>query len=185
MPEYVTYEDFGRRFFEIAVNEDRVAAAFKDIAGGDFQVGPIQSGPGGVAKVWANVEIAEPQITRHIGELITFTVKLPLRIGLLIDLKVDRIRYDVDGLITLPLTARAAAPLELRIEVDPPRPRDVFVDVESHNVRGSIIRIVAQVDNEIRRFIAQYVAEEIEKPETKQARIIDVATELARAYESF
>lgn len=184
MPEYLTYEDFGRRFFEIAVNEERIASAFSAIAGEDFQVGPIPSGPGGVAKVWANVEISDPQISRHVGELITFTVKLPLRIGLLIDLKVDRIRYDVDGLITLPLTARAAAPLELRIEVDPPRPRDVFVDVESHNIRGSIVRMVAQVDSEIRRFIAQYVAEEIEKPEIKQARIIDVAHELGRAFES-
>ena len=31
---FVTYEDFGRRFFEQAVTEDRVAAAFAEIAGG-------------------------------------------------------------------------------------------------------------------------------------------------------
>ncbi|CAM3323815.1 hypothetical protein [Tsukamurella hominis] len=182
MPEYVTYEEFGRRFFEIAVNEERVGSAFADIAGGDFTVGPIPSGPGGMAKVWAQVEIDEPQLTRQVGELITFTVKIPLRIGLLIDLKVDRIRYDVAGLITLPLTVRAAAPLELRIEVDPPKPKDVWVDVESRTIRGSIVRVVASVDSEIRRFIAQYVAEEIDKPEIKKARIINVSEELGRAF---
>jgi len=182
VPEYVSYEEFGRRFFEIAVNEERVGSAFADIAGGDFTVGPIPSGPGGVAKVWAKVEIDEPQLTRQVGELITFTVKIPLRIGLLIDLKVDRIRYDVAGLITLPLTVRAAAPLELRIEVDPPKPKDVWVDVESRTIRGSIVRVVASVDSEIRRFIAQYVAEEIDKPEVKKARIINVSEELGRAF---
>ena len=109
-------------------------------------------------------------------------MKIPLRIGLLIDLKVDRIRYDVAGLITLPLTVRAAAPLELRIEVDPPRPKDVWVDVESRTIRGSIVRVVASVDAEIRRFIAQYVAEEIDKPEVKKARIINVSEELGRAF---
>ena len=29
---FVTYEEFGRRFFEFAVTEERVAAAFADIA---------------------------------------------------------------------------------------------------------------------------------------------------------
>lgn len=184
MTDYLTYEEFGRRFFEVAVTEERVGSAFSDLAGEDFQVGPIPSGPGGVAKVWADVRISEPKLTRAVGDLITFTVKIPLRIGLLIDLRVDRIRYDVDGLITLPLTVHAANPLELRIEVDPPRPRDVWVDVSSHNIRASVVRVVASVDNEIRRFIAQYVADEIDKPEVKAARIIDVAKGIEGAFHS-
>ncbi|GAC56031.1 hypothetical protein GOHSU_02_01770 [Gordonia hirsuta DSM 44140 = NBRC 16056] len=183
MPEYVSYEEFGRNFFEVAVTESRIAAAFSAIAGEEFQVGPLPAGPGGVVKVVADVRIAEPQIARTVGELITFTVELPLAIGLLIDLKLDRIHYDVAGLITLPLTVRCAKPLELRIEVDPPAPRDVFVDVNSRNMRGEIIRNLAQVDAEIRRVIAKTVAEEIDKPEVRRARYIDVAQELSRALE--
>lgn len=183
MPEYLSYEEFGRAFFEIAVTEKRIGAAFSAIAGEEFQVGPLPAGPGGVVKVVADVRIAEPEITRHVDELITFTVQLPLAIGLLIDLKLDRLHYDVDGLITLPLTVRCARPLQLRIEVDPPAPRDVFVDVASRNMRGEIIRNLAQVDAEIRRVIAKTVAEEIDKPEVHAARFIDVATELARALE--
>lgn len=183
MPEYLSYEEFGRSFFEVAVTESRIGAAFSAIAGEEFQVGPLPAGPGGVVKVVADVHIADPQITRVVGELITFTVKLPLAIGLLIDLKVDRIHYDVEGLITLPLTVRCAKPLELRIEVDPPAPRDVVVDVNSRNMRGELIRNLAQVDAEIRRVIAKTVAEEIDKPEVRKARYINVAAELARALE--
>ncbi len=181
MPEYVSYEEFGRNFFEIAVTENRIGAAFSAIAGEEFQVGPLPAGPGGVVKVVADVRIDEPRIVRHVGELITFTVELPLAIGLLIDLKLDRIHYDVEGLVTLPLTVRCAKPLELRIEVDPPAPRDVVVDVNARNMRGEIIRNLAQVDAEIRRVIAKTVAEEIDKPEVRRARYIDVATELSRA----
>nr|WP_308469662.1 hypothetical protein [Gordonia spumicola] len=180
---YLTYEQFGRRFFEVAVTEDRIGAAFTAIAGEEFQVGPIAAGPGGVVKVQANVKIAEPEITRQVADTITFTVKLPLFIGLVVDLKVDRIRYDVDGLVTLPLSVRCAEPLQLRIEVETPRPRDVFVDVASHNIRGSIIRYLAQVDDEIRRVIARFVADEVDKPEVKKARLIDVDVELGRAFE--
>lgn len=184
MSAHLSYEEFGRRFFEVAVTEDRVGSAFASIAGDDFVVGPFPSGPGGIAKVRATVQVAEPEITRHVGDLITFTVNLPLSIGLLVDLRIDQVRYDVDGLITLPLTARAAEPLTLRIDVEPPRPRDVHVGVASRNMRGEIIRVVAQVDSEIKRFIAEYVAAEIDKPEIKKARIIDVAEELGRAFES-
>lgn len=45
--DYVTYEEFGRRFFEVAVTPDRVAAAFADIAGSEFAMEPISQGPGG------------------------------------------------------------------------------------------------------------------------------------------
>ncbi len=41
---FVTYEEFGRRFFEIAVTEERVAAAFAEIAGGEFEMGPMAQG---------------------------------------------------------------------------------------------------------------------------------------------
>ena len=47
---FVSYEEFGRRFFEEAVTEDRVAAAFAEIAGGDITMGPMAQGPGGLAK---------------------------------------------------------------------------------------------------------------------------------------
>ncbi|GAC50767.1 hypothetical protein [Gordonia aichiensis] len=180
----LTYEQFGRRFFEVAVTEERVGSAFSSLTGESFDVGPIPSGPGGIARVTAHVEIGEPDITRTVGELITFTVEIMLNVGLVVDLRVDRIRYDVDGLITLPLTVRAAEPLELRIDVTPPRPRDVIVDVAAHNLRGEFIRAVGQVDSEIKRFIAQHVADEIEKPEVRAARIIDVGAELGRAFEN-
>lgn len=180
---YLTYEQFGRRFFEVAVTEARIGSAFTAIAGESFDVGPIGSGPGGLVKVLAKVRVNEPVITREVGEVISFVVKLPLHIGITVDLKVDRIRYDVDGLVTLPLTVLCAEPLQLRIEVDPPRPRDVFVDVSSRNMRGEIIRNLAQVDDEIRRVIAKFVATEVDKPEIRKARLIDVDVELGRAFE--
>lgn len=84
-------------------------------------------------------------------------MRIPLSIRLLVDLKVDRIRYDVDGSVRLALTARAVEPLQLHIDVTPPRPADVTVGVASRNLRGEIIRLVAQVDDEIKRFIARDV----------------------------
>ncbi len=179
--EYMTYEEFGRRFFEVAVTEPRVGEAFASIAGESFDVGPIPSGPGGMVKARARVNIDQPHIVRSVEDLIRFTGQIPLRIKIEIDLKVDRLRYNVDGLVTLPLTVHAVEPLEIHFDVSAPKPADVHVDVASHNMRSEIVRNLAQVDDEVRRVIARQVAEEIDKPEVRAARVIDVDAQLAAA----
>ena len=180
--DFISYEDFGRRFFEVAVTPDRVAAAFAQIAGSEFEMEPIAQGPGGIAKVSAKVKIQEPRVTRKLGDLITFVIHIPLSIDLLLDLRLDKQRFVVAGDIALRATARAAEPLLLIVDVSKPRPSDITVNVSSNSIRGEVLRVLAGVDGEIRRFIAQYVKEEIDKPESQAAQIIDVATEVASAW---
>jgi hypothetical protein len=66
----------------------------------------------------------------------------------------------------------------LIVDVAKPRPSDITVNVSSTSIRGEVLRIIAGVDGEIRRFIAQYVAEEIDAPASQAAQIIDVAEQL-------
>ena len=95
--DYMTYEQFGRKFFEVAVTEDRVAAAFAAIAGDEFEMGPIAQGPGKFARISAKVRILQPKVTRTVGESIDFFVRIPLRIDLVIDLRLDKQRFTVSG----------------------------------------------------------------------------------------
>ena len=180
---FVTYEEFGRRFFEVAVTEERVAAAFAEIAGGEFEMGPMAQGPAGLAKVTAKVKIQQPIARRSVGDTITFNVRIPLVIELIVDLRVDKQRFTVDGDIALRATARAAEPLLLVIDVAKPRSSDISVNVTSKSMRGEIIRLVAGVDAEIRRFVAAYVADEIDSPGSQQAKVIDVAEAVASAWD--
>ena len=180
--EYVTYEEFGRKFFEVAVTPERVAAAFADIAGSEFAMEPIAQGPGGIAKVSANVKIQDPRVTRRLGDTITFVIHIPLSIDLLLDLRLDKQRFAVSGDIALRATARAADPLLLIVDVTKPRPSDITVNVSSKSFRGEVVRILAGVDGEIRRFIAQYVADEIDAPQAQSAQVIDVVARLNEAW---
>ena len=179
---YLSYEEFGRKFFEAAVTEERVAAALADIAGDEFEMPAMRQGPGGIARVSAKVRIQQPRVTRGLGDLLTFAIRIPLLIGLLIDLRLDKQRFTVAGEISLRATARAAEPLLLVIDVAKPRPSDITVEVSSTSLRGELLRIVAGVDGEIRRFIASYVAAEIDSPQSRRAQIIDVAERLDSAW---
>jgi hypothetical protein len=180
--DYLTYEEFGRRFFELAVTAERVAAAFAYLAGSEFAMEPIAQGPGKIAKVSANVKIHEPQVTRQLADSITFVIHIPLSIDLLLDLRLDKQRFVVSGDIALRATARAAAPLLLIVDVSKPRPSDITVNVASKSLRGEVLRILAGVDGEIRRFVAQYVAEEIDTPHSQAAQVVDVAHHLEQAW---
>jgi hypothetical protein len=177
--DYISYGEWGRRFFELAVTPDRVAAAFSDnLAGREFSMDPIAQGPGGIAKVSAKVKIQQPRVTRTLGDLITFVIHIPLSIDLLLDLRLDKQRFVVAGDIALRATARAAEPLLLMVEIAKPRPSDITVNVSSTSIRGEVLRILAGVDGEIRRFIASYVADEVGAPEAQAAQVINVEQEV-------
>ena len=96
-------------------------------------MGPMAQGPGGLARVTAKVQIQQPHVRRNLGETITFAIRIPLIIELIVDLWLDKQRFIVDG--------------------------------------------------EIRRFVAAYVAEEIDSPASQQAKLIDVATQVAGAWD--
>ncbi len=129
------------------------------------------------------MRIQQPTARRSVGDTITFNVRIPLVIELIVDLRVDKQRFKVDGDIALRATARAAEPLTLVIDVAKPRPSDIAVHVTSKSVRGEILRIVAGVDTEIRRFVAAYVADEIDSPASQQAKVIDVEEAVASAWD--
>ena len=79
-------------------------------------------------------------------------VRLPLSINLVVDLRVDRLRYDVTGVVPLDLTVRAVEPLSIHIDVDTPRPRDAGRRGLTRAGRDGPVQL--QVDDEIKRVIA-------------------------------
>lgn len=180
--DYTTYEEFGRRFFEVAVTEERVGDAIGAIAGNEFEMGPIAQGPGKIAKVTARVKIQKPRVTRHIDQAITFSIRIPLEIDMVIDLRIDRPKFMVFGEIALRATALAAEPLLLILDVQKPRPSDISIQVTSKTLRAEVLRILAGVDAEIKRFISAHVAGEIDSPESAKAKVIDVAERLDAAW---
>ena len=180
--DFMTYEEFGRKFFEVAVTEDRVGGAIAAIAGDEFEIGPIAQGPGKFAKVTAKVRIMEPRVTRQLGETITFGIRIPLEIDMVVDLRIDRPKFMVFGEIALHATARAAEPLLLILDFEKPRAADIAIHVTSKSLRAEVVRIIGNIDAEIKRFVAAHVADEIDSPASQKAKVIDVATSIDAAW---
>lgn len=180
--DWISYSEFGSAFFEHAVTEERILRALSGIAGDPISFGPIGAGPGRLAKVSAEGEVGEASARRLPGELVAFRLNIPVALRLHIDLGVDRHHFHARLQVGLTLTARAAAPLRVVVDIEPPTGRDVTVEAEASNRRGSLLQALAGVDHEIARFVARYVTREIDKPQVRGARDIDVAARIDAAW---
>src|SRR3954451_22422050 len=180
--EPVTYGQWGEDFFADAVSEQRVLGAVNTIAGQPIDFGPIGVGPGKIAKVRAYGEIGAATAERLDSAEIAYRVELPVGLTFELDLQVETHTFRAELLVPLVLTARAVEGLRVFIEVTPPRTSEVQVQVRAEGLRASIMQRVANVEGELRRFVARYVAREVAKPHIAAGRLIDVAGAIARAW---
>jgi hypothetical protein len=179
--DHISYADWGEGFFRTAVSAERVLSGVNVLAGQVIDVGPMGVGPGRVVKVTAKGQIGTAVGERVSDDPVSFRVQLPVSLEFAINLGVDTHRFVADIVVPLVLTARARADLAIVLDVDPPTPAQVVVRLKAKGLRASITQHAANVEGELKRFVAKYVGREIEKPYVKAARLIDVSGAIDKA----
>lgn len=179
--ELIGYGEWGERFFETAVTVDRVLAGVNGMAGQPIEFGPLGVGPGRVAKVTASGEIGEASGVRTSTDPVQFDVRLPVTLQFNLNLGLDVHRFNADVEVPLRMTARARDDLAIVIDIAPPTKDDVTVVLKAQGLRATVTQYAANVDGELRRFIAKYVGRELEKPAIQAARVVDVGAAINRA----
>jgi len=180
--QVVSYERWGVDFFVAAVTPDRILGAVNTIAGQPIDFGPIGVGPGKIAKVRAYGEIGAATAERLDSAPVTFRVELPVDLTFELNLQVETHTFHAQLLVPLTLTAQALAGVRVYVDITPPRSSEVQVRVQADGLRASIMQRIANIEGELRRFVARYVARELTKPHVEGARMIDVAAAIDRAW---
>jgi hypothetical protein len=176
---FIRYADFGRRFFELAVTRERVQHAVTGVAGRPIDVGPIGVGPLNLIKVRANGTVGTLRVSDRSADEVAFDVVVPVQLDMFVEIGFDRHRFNALVQIDLVVTARAASPLRIVLDVDPPTRRNVHVQVRADGLRASVLQVVAGVDRELKRTVTRYVRGELDTPAIRAARVIDVGAYLA------
>ncbi len=179
--ELIDYGAWGERFFATAVTTERVLAGVNVLAGRPIDVGPMGVGPGRLVKVSAKGRIGHATGERSGGNPITFRIELPVDLEFFIDFGMDKQHFDAQVSVPLHIAARGRDDLAIVLDVTPPAPAEVVVRLTAQGVRASLTGRVANIDGELRRFIAKYVAREIDQPTVRAATVIDVAGAIDRA----
>jgi hypothetical protein len=182
--EEITYEQWGVDFFREAISEQRVLGAVHTIAGQAVDIGPTSAGPGGIAAVRAYGVIGQAIATRLRGERISYRVLVPVDLTFELDLQVEKQRFDAELLVPLTLTAVAHRGVRIFIEATPPTGDEISVELKAKGLRASVVQRVGNVEGELRRFVARYVALELDKPHVRAARVIDVSPAIDEVWAS-
>ena len=182
-PDFVSYAEFGEQFFRRAVTAERVLGAVNLLAGQPIAFGPIGVGPGRLAKVAARGDIGAAAIDEVAGDQVAFRVVLPVSLSFEIDLGIEVHRFTAMLTVPLVLTARALDRLKVFLDITPPEPQEIGIELRAGGLRASVLQRVAGVEGEVRRFVAGYIVREIEKPYVTSARTIDVLAAIEMAWE--
>lgn len=175
--EWIGYGEFGRRFFERIVTRDRVFHVVERMAGRPIEVGPLRTGPRKAATVTVRGAIRVPQLADRASaaaEPVRFDLTLPVSLDITVDvLKANRYQADVE--VPLVLTARAAEPLLLVIDVPPPDAADIRLDFKAQGMRAATLGALAGIKKQVIAQVAGVVRKELADP---SGRTIDVAARI-------
>jgi hypothetical protein len=177
-----TYEEFGELFFRAAVTPERILGAVDGIAGQPIDFGPMGVGPGRIARVTAKGQIGDATATELPGVPISYRLVVPVALDFTVDLQVEKHRFHANVEVPLTVTAHAMRDLRIIVDVTPPNPDELMLDLEAEGMRATLLKRVANIDGELRRFVAKYVARELEKPHVVATRNIDVGVSIDVAW---
>ena len=179
--DLIDYRTWGVEFFHRAVTEERVLRGVNVLSGRPIDVGPMGVGPGRLVKVTAKGHIGTATGRRVSDEPVSFHVTLPVPLEFVIDLGMDKQRFNALLELPLTITARARDDLAIVIDITPPTKEHVKVELQAQGLRAQLLGAAAGVEGELKRFVARYVAKELAKPYVQEATVIDVGAAIERA----
>ncbi|MEU4342182.1 hypothetical protein AB0H00_13100 [Nocardia sp. NPDC023852] len=172
--DWIGYDEFGDRFFSRVVTRDRVFEVVERLAGRPIEVGPLSTGPRNAATVTVRGSVRVPRLVDRSAKPVAFDLTLPVCLDITVDvLKANHYRADVE--VRLVLTARAADPLLLVIDVPPPDLGDIRIDFTAHGIRAATLGALAGIKKQIVAQVARVVSNELADP---TGRTIDVAARI-------
>ncbi|MGI5216386.1 hypothetical protein [Nocardia sp. CA-290969] len=182
--EWIDYAEFGRRFFPRIVTRERLGGFVTQLAQRPIEIGPLRTGPRAAAELTVRGAVGQPLLTdlppAEPAEggiaLVRFGLTVPVALDITVNVLKDN-RYRANVEIPLVLTAHAADPLLIVVEVEPPAREDVRLEYEAQGMRAATLGVLAGMKKQIVAQVVRVVRRELADPAT---RTLDVAARIDR-----
>lgn len=174
---WIDYAEFGRRFFPRIVTAARVREVAEGLAGRVIQVGPLRAGPRRAATVDVKGTVRMPRLSDRAGDPVQFDLVVPVTLDISIAVLGNN-RYRAELEIPLILVARAADPLVIIIDAEPPDAQDIAIELQARTRRARALAALGGIRAQVAAQVARVVAGELADP---SIRTIDVADRITAA----
>ncbi|GAB3209323.1 hypothetical protein [Nocardia tengchongensis] len=122
--EWIGYDEFGHRFFDLIVTADRVRQVVESMAGKPIEVGPLRTGPGNKAEVWVQGSVRLPKVAPAAAVAVT-----PAPVPRIAELP----RAAAESAVATAVAAEVHDPALVRFDLTIPVSLEISVDVLKTN----------------------------------------------------
>jgi len=175
-------EQFGAAFLAAAVTPDRVHSVVTRLLGDELGFGPISAGPGGVATATAEGHVNAIEVRRVLDQEQRFVVDVDFELQLHVVIGNQELRYPVRICVPVHLTVLTVEPVAIHIEPEPVQPEDISVHVHCEGLPSRLVKLLGNVDGQLRRHAAIYIEELLDTVEGRRYRHIDMTALIDRAW---
>jgi hypothetical protein len=184
----VSYQDFGAALIDEVVTPARIERAVADVAGGQVEVGPLGVGPGDAASVLAKGTIGTPAahpVDPEANGTRRFLVTIPVELRLSVKVAGTLHRFESTVQVRLRLAVRTAAqPLSIVIDIAPPDPADMDVEVRASGMTARVLGRLGNIDAKIRKEVVGFIGNRLDAPDARAATIINVGDTVESIWKS-
>lgn len=181
-----TYEQFGVAWIHRVLHKERILRTIDELLGDRIELGPIGAGPG---RAFASVSVVgrfRPTTGAEVpGRLLTYAIDLPISVVFDLALPLDKLTFNAEVLVPLTLVIHTEAPLKLRMELRTPTEDQIGLELKTDTRRGTMLRKIAGLDAELRRFLLKVLDTELSKPYIRKALYLDMEELIQEAWPAF
>ena len=173
----ITDEEFGRAVVRRAVTPERITKSLAGLAEKRIGIGPLSSGPIGLARIAAEGRLGPARVSERPGDELAFTVTVPASLDFAVKLGAEStLRADIE--IDLLFTPRPADPLLIAIDVAPVRGDDVRINLRGTGIAYSLVALLQGVSDELGRAVAHQVSGRVAGDGLRKSRTFDIAARI-------
>jgi hypothetical protein len=181
-----TYEEFGVAWIRRVLHKERILRTIDEVLGDQIALGPIGAGPGRAFASVSFVGTYQPTTGELVpGELLTYAIDLPISVVFELGLPMDRLTFNAEVVVPLVLVIHTEAPLKLRLELRTPTEDQIGLVLKTDTRRGAMLRKVAGLDAELRRFLLKVLDTELAKDYVRKATQLDMEELIEGAWPAF
>lgn len=177
MPDSIAFAEFGRNFVHLVITAERVRTTIGAVVGDAVAVGPLTAGPADAARATLRGRLVDVDVTgEHSPDEDVLRFHAVLRVDCTLAVKAPVIDKRYRGQLTVPLdlVVRTVAPVRLVIDVRPPAPADIGVQLTAGDRSGRLLQRLGNIDAQVQAQAAVEVAKRVEDPETRRHREVDI-----------
>lgn len=176
-------DQFGARLLQAALAPARVAQMVRCVVGDEFDVGPVNIGPGGLGSATARGRLGLVVASSHHDDPCQLRVRVPVALAVKVFLGIQVTGFVAHATVELSLRVSPCMPLGITVVISEPSAADVTLRLVMPKLARRLMTAVGGVETVLTRYVCEFVRDAVRSPQAQRYLCIDLADVIERAWD--